>query len=166
MQVFAPLKTVDRGSFGNQRVFISIAHLHITVFSLKFWFVKNELLNKILQFKCLCSVYCSLTEPLWKPVLLCLCVFFRVDNFGLGLLLKTKQIKRMISSYVGENVEFERQYLAGELEVELTPQVSQKSQGFYINFSRMKKYNTHIWKCRFTNQIHCRNLNIFNPHIR
>lgn len=47
----------------------------------------------------------------------------RVDNFGLGLLLKTKQIKRMISSYVGENAEFERQYLSGELELELTPQV-------------------------------------------
>ena len=62
-----------------------------------------------------------------------------VDDFGLGLLLKTKQvilieileifffliiqIKRMISSYVGENAEFERQYLNGELEVELTPQV-------------------------------------------
>jgi len=45
-----------------------------------------------------------------------------VDNFGLGLLLKQKQIKRMISSYVGENAEFERQYLQGELEVELTPQ--------------------------------------------
>lgn len=45
-----------------------------------------------------------------------------VDNFGLGLLLKQKQIKRMISSYVGENAEFERQYLKGELEVELTPQ--------------------------------------------
>ncbi|XP_048877034.1 succinyl-CoA:3-ketoacid coenzyme A transferase 1, mitochondrial-like isoform X2 [Brienomyrus brachyistius] len=45
-----------------------------------------------------------------------------VDNFGLGLLLRTKQIKRMVSSYVGENMEFERQYLAGELEVELTPQ--------------------------------------------
>jgi len=45
-----------------------------------------------------------------------------VDDFGLGLLLKTKQIKRMISSYVGENAEFERQYLSGELEVELTPQ--------------------------------------------
>ncbi|KAI9338366.1 hypothetical protein DFJ73DRAFT_847925 [Zopfochytrium polystomum] len=45
-----------------------------------------------------------------------------VDDFGLGLLLKTKQIKRMISSYVGENAEFERQYLQGELEVELTPQ--------------------------------------------
>ncbi|KAM9474839.1 succinyl-CoA:3-ketoacid coenzyme A transferase 1, mitochondrial [Clarias gariepinus] len=45
-----------------------------------------------------------------------------VDDFGLGLLLKTKQIQRMISSYVGENAEFERQYLCGELEVELTPQ--------------------------------------------
>ncbi|CAJ0959737.1 unnamed protein product [Ranitomeya imitator] len=46
----------------------------------------------------------------------------RVDDFGLGLLLKTKQIKRMVSSYVGENAEFERQYLQGELEVELVPQ--------------------------------------------
>ncbi|MEB6678342.1 CoA transferase subunit A [Acinetobacter lwoffii] len=45
-----------------------------------------------------------------------------VDDFGLGLLLETKQIKKMISSYVGENKEFERQYLNGELEVELTPQ--------------------------------------------
>lgn len=45
-----------------------------------------------------------------------------IDDFGLGLLLQTKQIKKMISSYVGENKEFERQYLNGELEVELTPQ--------------------------------------------
>jgi len=45
-----------------------------------------------------------------------------VDDFGLGLLLKQRQIKRMISSYVGENAEFERQFLTGELEVELTPQ--------------------------------------------
>ena len=45
-----------------------------------------------------------------------------VDDFGLGLLLKTRQIKKMISSYVGENKEFERQYLAGELELEFTPQ--------------------------------------------
>ena len=45
-----------------------------------------------------------------------------VDDFGLGILLQGKQIKKMISSYVGENAEFERQYLAGELEVELTPQ--------------------------------------------
>jgi 3-oxoacid CoA-transferase subunit A len=45
-----------------------------------------------------------------------------VDDFGLGLLLKRKQIKKMISSYVGENAEFERQLLNGELEVELIPQ--------------------------------------------
>ncbi|OTG67641.1 CoA transferase subunit A [Acinetobacter silvestris] len=45
-----------------------------------------------------------------------------VDGLGLGQLLVTKQIKKMISSYVGENKEFERQYLSGELEVELTPQ--------------------------------------------
>ena len=45
-----------------------------------------------------------------------------VDGFGLGLLLETKQIKKMIASYVGENKEFERQFLSGELEVELTPQ--------------------------------------------
>jgi 3-oxoacid CoA-transferase subunit A len=45
-----------------------------------------------------------------------------VDGFGLGQLLETRQIKKMISSYVGENKEFERQYLAGELELEFTPQ--------------------------------------------
>jgi len=45
-----------------------------------------------------------------------------VDNFGIGLLLKARQVKKMISSYVGENQEFERQLLAGELEVELLPQ--------------------------------------------
>jgi 3-oxoacid CoA-transferase subunit A len=45
-----------------------------------------------------------------------------VDDFGLGLLLKNRQIRKMISSYVGENAEFERQLLAGELEVELIPQ--------------------------------------------
>lgn len=45
-----------------------------------------------------------------------------VDDFGLGLLLETRQIKKMISSYVGENREFERQYLAGELELEFNPQ--------------------------------------------
>ena len=47
-----------------------------------------------------------------------------VDDFGLGLLLKQKQIRKMISSYVGENAEFERQMLSGELEVELIPQGS------------------------------------------
>ena len=47
-----------------------------------------------------------------------------VDDFGLGLLLQNKQIKKMISSYVGENDEFERQMLSGELEVDLIPQGS------------------------------------------
>jgi len=45
-----------------------------------------------------------------------------VDGFGLGMLLNTRQIRKMISSYVGENKEFERQYLAGELELEFNPQ--------------------------------------------
>ena len=45
-----------------------------------------------------------------------------VDDFGIGILLKTKQVKKMISSYVGENAEFMRQYLSGELELEFNPQ--------------------------------------------
>ena len=45
-----------------------------------------------------------------------------VDDFGMGLLLQTKQIKKMLSSYVGENAEFERQFLSGELELEFNPQ--------------------------------------------
>ena len=45
-----------------------------------------------------------------------------VDDFGLGLLLQTRQVKKMISSYVGENAEFMRQYLSGELELEFNPQ--------------------------------------------
>ncbi|AYJ85481.1 CoA transferase subunit A (plasmid) [Sphingomonas paeninsulae] len=45
-----------------------------------------------------------------------------VDDFGLGLLLRSRQVKKMISSYVGENKEFERQYLSGELEIEFNPQ--------------------------------------------
>src|SRR5580693_10797376 len=45
-----------------------------------------------------------------------------VDDFGIGLMLKTRQVKKMMSSYVGENAEFERQLLSGELEVELIPQ--------------------------------------------
>lgn len=49
-------------------------------------------------------------------------VFIGVDDFGLGLLLQQKRIKRMIASYVGENAEFEKQFLEGDLEVELTPQ--------------------------------------------
>ena len=51
-------------------------------------------------------------------------IVFSVDGFGLGILLESQQVKRMISSYIGENAEFERQFLAGEIEVELTPQVS------------------------------------------
>ena len=45
-----------------------------------------------------------------------------IDDFGIGILLQTKQVRKMISSYVGENAEFMRQYLAGELELEFTPQ--------------------------------------------
>src|ERR1017187_7393340 len=45
-----------------------------------------------------------------------------VDDFGLGLMLQTRQIKKMVSSYVGENAEFERQFLSGELELEFNPQ--------------------------------------------
>ena len=45
-----------------------------------------------------------------------------IDDFGIGIMLKQKQVKKMISSYVGENAEFERQLLSGELEVELIPQ--------------------------------------------
>lgn len=47
-----------------------------------------------------------------------------LDKFGIGWLVREKKIKRMVASYVGENVEFERQFLSGEIEVELTPQVS------------------------------------------
>jgi 3-oxoacid CoA-transferase subunit A len=54
--------------------------------------------------------------------LICISNNAGVDDFGLGLLLQTKQIRKMISSYVGENAEFERQLLSGELEVELIPQ--------------------------------------------
>ena len=56
-----------------------------------------------------------------------------VDDFGLGLLLNNRQVKRMISSYVGENKEFERQYLNGELEVELTPQGNYSDPSFYLD---------------------------------
>ncbi|MGY8988447.1 MAG: CoA transferase subunit A, partial [Flavobacteriales bacterium] len=56
--------------------------------------------------------------------LICISNNAGVDDFGLGLLLKRRQIKKMISSYVGENAEFERQMLSGELEVDLIPQGS------------------------------------------
>lgn len=66
----------------------------------------------------------SIAELVRKGVdnLICISNNAGVDDFGLGLLLKKKQIRKMISSYVGENDEFERQMLSGELEVELIPQ--------------------------------------------
>lgn len=66
----------------------------------------------------------SIAELVLKDVtdLTCISNNAGVDDFGLGMLLQKKQIKKMISSYVGENAEFERQMLSGELEVELTPQ--------------------------------------------
>ncbi|MFM2264765.1 MAG: hypothetical protein RLZ77_181, partial [Bacteroidota bacterium] len=66
----------------------------------------------------------SIAELVAKKVngLTCVSNNAGVDDFGLGLLLQHKQIKKMISSYVGENAEFERQMLSGELEVELIPQ--------------------------------------------
>jgi 3-oxoacid CoA-transferase subunit A len=66
----------------------------------------------------------SITELVKKGVknLTCISNNAGVDDFGLGLLLQGKQVKKMISSYVGENAEFERQMLSGELEVELVPQ--------------------------------------------
>lgn len=66
----------------------------------------------------------SIAELVKKDVknLTCISNNAGVDGFGLGLLLEKRQVKKMISSYVGENAEFERQMLSGELEVELTPQ--------------------------------------------
>nr|WP_297308165.1 CoA transferase subunit A [uncultured Flavobacterium sp.] len=66
----------------------------------------------------------SITELVRKNItgLTCISNNAGVDDFGLGLLLQKRQIKKMISSYVGENAEFERQMLSGELDVELTPQ--------------------------------------------
>lgn len=73
----------------------------------------------------LCGIPEALIEALQQigtKNLTCISNNAGVDDFGLGKLLQTKQIKKMISSYVGENKEFERKYLSGELEVELTPQ--------------------------------------------
>ena len=72
---------------------------------------------------------CGIPEALIEAVrdlgtkdLTCISNNSGVDGFGLGMLLQTRQVRRMIASYVGENKEFERQYLAGELELEFTPQ--------------------------------------------
>lgn len=73
----------------------------------------------------LCGIpECAIAALVRKAVngLTCISNNAGVDDFGLGLLLKTRQIKKMISSYVGENAEFERQLLSGELEVDLIPQ--------------------------------------------
>ena len=74
-------------------------------------------------------VLCGIPEALIEAVrdlgtkdLTCISNNAGVDGFGLGMLLQTRQVRRMIASYVGENKEFERQYLAGELELEFTPQ--------------------------------------------
>ena len=73
----------------------------------------------------LCGIPEALIEALKESAVKNLTVISNnagVDGFGLGKLLETRQIRKMISSYVGENKEFERQYLAGELELEFTPQ--------------------------------------------
>ncbi|HJV71608.1 CoA transferase subunit A [Ideonella sp.] len=73
----------------------------------------------------LCGIPEALIEALQQSAVKDLTVISNnagVDGFGLGKLLATRQIKKMISSYVGENKEFERQYLSGELELEFTPQ--------------------------------------------
>ncbi|WP_132257180.1 CoA transferase subunit A [Paucimonas lemoignei] len=73
----------------------------------------------------LCGIPSALIEALRNSGarnLTCISNNAGVDDFGLGLLLQTRQIKKMIASYVGENKEFERQYLAGELELEFNPQ--------------------------------------------
>lgn len=64
-----------------------------------------------------------------------------MDGFGLGILLEGRQVKRMISSYVGENAEFERQFLAGELEVELTPQVCYIHVRIYVSMEQDNSRN-------------------------
>ncbi len=73
----------------------------------------------------LCGIPENLIDALKRKAVIALtCISNNagVDDFGLGLLLKTRQIKKMMSSYVGENAEFERQLLSGELEVDLIPQ--------------------------------------------
>ncbi len=80
-----------------------------------------------------------------------------VDDFGLGLLLHKKQIKKMISSYVGENAEFERQMLNGELDVELIPQGTlaqrcQAAQGGFPAFYTPAGYGTEVAEGKETRQ--------------
>lgn len=84
-----------------------------------------------------------------KKGLTCISNNAGVDDFGLGLLLHKRQIKKMISSYVGENAEFERQMLSGELEVELIPQGTlaqrcQAAQGGFPAFYTPAGYGTEV----------------------
>src|SRR5437870_9251448 len=84
-----------------------------------------------------------------------------VDDFGMGPLLKTRQVKKVVASYVGENKEFERQVLAGELELQLTPQgtLAEKLRaggagipGFYVRTGDgtklAEKHDTHVFDGR------------------
>lgn len=80
--------------------------------------------------------YVRFRQPLYRN-LTCVSNNAGVDDFGLGKLLQTRQVKRMISSYVGENKTFEKQYLSGELEVELTPQVTSHFYLSIANFLRI-----------------------------
>ena len=80
--------------------------------------------------------YVRFRQPLYRN-LTCVSNNAGVDDFGLGKLLQTRQVKRMISSYVGENKTFEKQYLSGELEVELTPQATSH---FYPHCKLFKNY--------------------------
>ncbi|MFZ4261073.1 CoA transferase subunit A [Sphingobacterium sp. HJSM2_6] len=73
----------------------------------------------------LCGIPENLIQALWQKGIKELCCISNnagIDDFGLGILLKNRQVRKMIASYVGENAEFERQMLSGELEVELIPQ--------------------------------------------
>ena len=72
-----------------------------------------------------------------------------VDGFGLGKLLETRQIKKMIASYVGENKEFERQYLAGELELEFTPQgtLAEKMRAGGAGYHYRNQYEAEGGRC-------------------
>jgi len=82
-----------------------------------------------------------------------------VDEFGIGLMLKTRQVKKMISSYVGENAEFERQLLSGELEVELIPQgtlaerIRAGGAGIPL-FATPTGYGTEVAEGKETRQMH------------
>ncbi|MFT5891294.1 MAG: 3-oxoacid CoA-transferase subunit A [Dokdonia sp.] len=82
-----------------------------------------------------------------------------VDDFGLGLLLQKRQIKKMVSSYVGENVEFERQMLSGELDVELIPQGTlaercRAAQGGFPAFYTPAGYGTEVAEGKETREFH------------